>query len=174
MTGATVSAARRRAARLLAAVAALAMALGLLLALAERAARAQPAGLIDATDPSRILAVAARFGAAELTTSDNGDPLIVGEIDGVDYSVFFHRCVDGAGCRNIRFYAGWFYKDATLIEVNAFNRDRRFGTAYIDEAGDLNVEMNVNLDFGVAEENLIDMFDWWRVVLATFRRDFGL
>ena len=49
--------------------------------------------------------------------------------------------------------------------MNAWNRDRRFGKAYIDADGDIAIEMDVNLWGGVTPKNLDDTFDWWRIVL---------
>jgi Putative bacterial sensory transduction regulator len=121
--------------------------------------------LVAADNPAKILEIARGFGSAELEADSEGAPLIRARISGTRYSVFFFGCEDGKDCTSIQF---WTYatapKDA-LKAVNDWNRDRRFGKAYIDADGDVAIEMDVNLWGGVTPKNLDDTFDWWRIVL---------
>ncbi len=133
---------------------------------------------IDATDPERILAIAHSFGEAALTTDNLGDPLIEGRIGEKDYRLLFYGCSEGRDCKTLMFSAGWEGDDRTDELTDAmmadWNREKRFGKAYLDEDGLATVEMNVNLHGGVTRANLDDTIDWWRLVLAEFADYFDL
>ncbi len=58
-----------------------------------------------------------------------------------------------------------------MEEINAWNRDKRFGKAYLDDDGDPALEMNVNLRYGVSRKNFDDTVDFWRIVLKTFKEE---
>jgi hypothetical protein len=127
--------------------------------------------LIDGSDPEAIRAIATGYGSAELETDSDGDPQIVGRIDGTQYIVLFYGCTNGQNCNSIQFTAGWACVPVSLAQINAWNSGMRFGKAYLDEDGDPTVEMNVNLDFGVSRKNLDDTFDFWRLVLTQFQEE---
>ena len=127
---------------------------------------------IDATDPERILAIAHSFGEAALTTDNLGDPLIEGRIGEKGYRLLFYGCSENRDCKTLMFSAGWEDDDRTDELTDAmmadWNREKRFGKAYLDQDGIATVEMNVNLHGGVTRANLDDTIDWWRLVLAEF------
>ncbi len=129
---------------------------------------------IDATDPERILAIAHSFGEAALTTDNLGDPLIEGRIGEKDYRLFFYGCSEGRNCKTLMFAADWQSADLTHEMMADWNREKRFGKAYLDEDGNATVEMSVNLHGGVTRLNLDDTIDWWRLVLAEFGDYFDL
>jgi len=123
---------------------------------------------IDATDPARILAVVQGYGEAALTTDNLGDPLIKGRIAENHYRLFFYDCSEGRDCRTLMFAADRDGADLTDEMMAGWNREKRFGKAYLDENGNATVEMNVNLHGGVTRVNFDDTVDWWRLVLAEF------
>lgn len=128
------------------------------------------AELIGAGDLAKIVALARSYGSAEASTDDNGDPMIEGEVEGILYSVFFYGCTGGKACREIQFRASWDTgRSRSIEEMNEWNRTRRFGKAYLDDEGEPVIEMLINLHAGVSHENLDDSFDWWRVVVVSFR-----
>ena len=129
---------------------------------------------IDATDPERILAIAHSFGEAALTTDNLGDPLIEGRIGEKDYRLLFYGCSENRDCKTLMFSAGWESGDLTEEMMAGWNREKRFGKAYLDEDGLATVEMSVNLHGGVTRANLDDTIDWWRLVLAEFADYFDL
>ena len=124
--------------------------------------------IIDATDPARILAVVLPFGEATLTTDDLGDPLIEGRIGEKEYRLLFYDCSEGRDCSTLTFAAEWEAEDATDEMMADWNREKRFGKAYLDEDGHAAVEMSVNLLGGVTSVNLADTIDWWRLVMEEF------
>ena len=112
------------------------------------------------------------FGSATLERRSNGEPYIVGRIDGTKYGIYFYGCENGKACQSIQFSAGWSGTKMTLESVNRWNRDKRFGKAYLDKEGDPRLEMDVNLDYGVTKGNFEDTFDIWTRVLKSFKNDF--
>ena len=133
------------------------------------AAPASHAGeTIDATDPARVLAVVRGLGEASMTRDSMGDPLIEGQLDGKEYRLYFYDCSENRDCKSLMFHAAWEAEDLTGEAMADWNREKRFGKAYIDEDGRAALEMNVNLRGGVTLANLDDTLDWWRLVLAEF------
>lgn len=125
--------------------------------------------LVYADDPYRLFQILRGFGSAELDTDQDGDPLITGRMEGVQYQVLFYGCTDNRDCRAVQFRAAWSMPDVTLQALNEWNRTKRFGKAYIDHEGDPVIEMSINLDFGVSEDNFVDTVDWWRIAVTDFR-----
>ena len=134
--------------------------------LAAPAVRAEET--IDATDPEGILDVARHYGEATLLKDGEGDPLINGSIDGTSYQLFFYGCSENRNCTTLMFTASWEVPNLTDKAMATWNRDKRFGNAYIDGDGFPTVEMNVNLLYGVTRRNLDDTIDWWKLVLNEF------
>ncbi len=134
----------------------------------------ESAELIDATDPERLVGIASLYGAASLIDDVHGNPLLQGRIETVTYELYFYGCENARDCKNVMFRAVWMENGASPEDVMRWNREKRFGKAYIDRRGQLVVEMNVNLDYGVSIENMVDTFDWWRVVLEDFVLFFSL
>lgn len=126
------------------------------------------AELITGRDTTTIVAVAKKFGDAELTKDSEGDPKITGNIDGTKYTLYFNGCSKGENCTDIVFRAGWTGSSATAEDMHSWNKNKRWGKAYLDEEGDPNVEVLVNLEGGVSRKNLMDSFDWWRLVIKEF------
>ncbi len=130
--------------------------------------------LVDATQVDSIAAIAREYGEALVEKDNTGDPMISGQIARTNYIVFFYGCTEGADCTTIQFMSSYTNTDGVDAGViNTWNRDKRFGKAYLDDEGDPVVEMNVNLWSGVHENNLNDTFDWWRVVLESFEEHIG-
>ena len=129
---------------------------------------AEAGATIDATDPAGVLAIAGTYGDAALTKDGMGDPLIEGSIDSKEYRLYFYDCSENRDCKSLMFCAIWEAEDLTDAMMANWNREKRFGKAYLDEDGRAALEMNVNLHGGVARENLDDTLDWWRLVLAEF------
>ncbi len=129
--------------------------------------------LVMADNPAKIVEIARGFGSAELEEASDGSPRIQARIDGIKYSVLFYGCDDdGKDCTTIQFWAFTSAPPNALMAVNNWNRDRRFGKAYIDSDGDVVIEMDVNLLGGVTPKNLDDTFDWWRIVLGRAGEEF--
>ncbi|MBD3785531.1 MAG: YbjN domain-containing protein [Sphingomonadales bacterium] len=99
-----------------------------------------------------------------------GDPLLSTRIEGTNFDVYFYSCDEGP-CQSIQFSAGFDLENPMSAgKINEWNRDKRFGKAYLDDEGDPYIEYDINLDYdGVGAKNFDDTIDLWRVVLADFR-----
>lgn len=155
-----------------AALAALVLSMGL--GAAPAAALPLGATLIDGSDPQQVLRAAGRLGIAELDRDGLDDPLIRGQTGGKDYLIYFYGCERGRHCTNLSLVARWPSDHFTDKSMGDWNREKRFGKAYLDKNGNLSVELNVNLLHGVSRGNLEDTFDWWRLILDDFVEYFGL
>ena len=122
---------------------------------------------IDGSAVDDILSLAQSYGEATLTTQGNGQPRIAGKVGAVPYQVFFLNC-DSGTCEDLNFYAGFAGVKPTMDSMNAWNRDKRFGRAYLDGDLDAVIEYDINLEYGVAKDNLNAAFGVWSLVLGEF------
>lgn len=135
-------------------------------------AAAQAQSNIDGSSLAAILEVAKGYGSAELEKDSYGDPRIRGRLSGRSYAVYFHGCKGGTNCTSIQFHWGIDVKGVPLSKINEWNRTKRFGKAYLDSKGELNVELDVNMKGGLSKANLDDTFDFWKTVVTTFHQEF--
>ena len=140
-------------------------------ALAATSALAQ--SIVDGSKVDEIVTIARGYGAATLESQGDGNPRIAGNIKGVPYYVFFMNCTDQAACEDINFYAGFANIKPTMDALNAWNRDKRFGNAYLDADLDAAIEYDVNLEYGVTRENLDAAFGVWSVLLEQYTEYVG-
>lgn len=134
---------------------------------------AQAQSLIDGSQVDEILNAARGYGAATLDSQSNGDPKISGKIEGISYQVFFMNCTDNKDCEDLNFYAGFLDNKQTLEAINAWNRDKRFGKAYLDSDLDAVIEFDINLEHGVSQKNLDAAFSLWSLVLDQYATYIG-
>lgn len=125
-------------------------------------------GLLDGSRVDDILNLAIARGPATLESQANGAPRISGSIDGVPYQLFFLNCTDDGACEDLNFYAGFRDIKPTLDALNAWNRDKRFGNAYLDADLDAVIEYDVNVEYGVSPDNLDAAFGLWKLLLGEF------
>jgi hypothetical protein len=134
---------------------------------------AQAQSLLDGSNTEEIVNIARGYGSANLETQSTGDPMISGRVEGIAYQVFFLNCTDNANCEDLNFYAGFADNKPTLDVINAWNRDKRFGKAYLDSELDAVIEFDVNLEHGVSRENLDAAFGIWSIVLDQYTTYIG-
>lgn len=127
--------------------------------------------IIAADDLAAMLDLARGYGEAELTMIENGDPVIVGEISGVAYQLFFLNCADDhTGCAIMNFYAIWDVQDVAISAINEFNRMQPFNKAYLTPGNLPVVEMNLSTVGGLTRGQLDAAFERWTITLAEFPR----
>jgi hypothetical protein len=129
--------------------------------------------IVDGSMVDEILAIAKGYGNATLGAQSNGDPKVSGRIEGISYQVYFYNCTDNANCEDINFYAGFLDNKPDLETINSWNRDKRFGKAYLDSDLDAVIEWDVNLESGVTRENLDAAFGVWWLVLDQYTTYIG-
>jgi hypothetical protein len=107
---------------------------------------------------------------AELTKDDSGDPMIKSSSGGTSFSIFFYGCTDNKECSTVQFYAGFSDpNNASLRAMNDWNRDNRFGRAYLGDDGSARIEMDVDMDDGGISKLLFaDNVEFWEVVMSKF------
>jgi hypothetical protein len=143
---------------------------GAFLAAGTIAAQAQ--ALVDGTNVDEIVNLARGYGAASSDTTSSGDPMITGKVNGVAYDIYFHNCTSNTNCEDIRFFAS-FASKPTLETINEWNRDKRWGKAYLDSNLDAALEWDLNLVHGVARENLDNSLAVWMNTMDAFATFIG-
>lgn len=146
-----------------------------LLLAAAVAAAAVPASAQVVGDAEVISLLMTDYGlAVEPGTHPDGTPELASRIDGTRFRVLFYGC-DPGPCETIQFTTGFdLARPISAARLNDWNRDRRFGKAFVDDEGDPFVEMDVNLyGDGVGRRNFEDTLDLWRQVLSDFRDFIG-
>lgn len=130
---------------------------------------------------SEIVALLDAHGyQASLTTDGSGDPLVMGQADGLKFKVQTYDCNGSAPrrCRSLQFIAAFSLDraatDADVRAMNDYNRKKVYGRAFIDENGDAAVDMVINLNGGVLAGNLMDTVGTWKsFVLDVFVQHLG-
>ena len=125
-------------------------------------------GQIDGSGVNDILNLMRGYGSATLGTQDNGDPKIAGKIEGQPYSMYFSNCTNNKDCEDIDLYAGYLGIKPSLDKLNAWNRDTRFGRAYLDNDGDAGIDMDINLVHGVSADNLDSTLSIWAQLVKKY------
>ena len=111
---------------------------------------------------------------ANLTTDNEGDPMVEVTAEGQHFVVFFYDCVNNRNCKTLCFFAFWQNTNADRDLINAWNRDKRHSRAYIDKDNDAVLEMDVNLNAGGISPGLFaDDIDRWMVGLIDYARYIG-
>ena len=129
--------------------------------------------LVDGGDVDAILEIAKAHGEAVLEIQTDGDPRISGRINGLGYQLFFMNCTAGKDCEDLNFYAGFAELKPTVDAINDWNRNKRFGNAYLDSDLDAVIEFDVNLEFGVSRDNLDAAFGLWELLLQQYAEHIG-
>ena len=120
-------------------------------------------------DLKSVLDIATGYGNAELDKTESGDPVIVGDINGVAYQLFFLDCTEHRSCKVENFYAIWDTPGVTLEAINEWNRAQPFHKAYLTEENFPVIELNVSIAGGTSRSQMLDAFDRWIVALAEFQ-----
>lgn len=129
--------------------------------------------IVDGSDVEGILAIASSHGEATLEAQTDGSPRIAGRINGIGYQLFFMNCTDGTACEDLNFYAGFANLKPAVDSINDWNRNKRFGNAYLDSDLDAVIEFDVNLEFGVTRENLDAAFALWGLLMEQYAEHIG-
>ena len=152
--------------------------LGYALLAGAAAALAAPAQaqMVTASKPETVIkALQAEGYAAKLEKDGEGDPMIVSSADGVPFRVHFYGCTGGKDCATVQFSAGYDREGETpLTLINDWNRDKRFGRAFLDKEGDPYLQMDVDLDGGgVSNALFVDNFEFWVTIKQGFEKHIG-
>jgi hypothetical protein len=127
-------------------------------------------GLVDASSPQAIANLMQQAGYRAVLTTDNvGDPKIESSAAGADFSIYFYGCENGANCLSLQYTSGYDLPNgASLGLINDWNGTKRFGFAYLDNENDPFLNYDVNMSYGVSEQNFLDSLSLWDTILADF------
>jgi hypothetical protein len=98
--------------------------------------------------------------APELDEDSHGDPMIRFRVEGYNCLLFFYGVEDGRAM-SLQFRAA-FREQVPMEKVNEWNRRKRFLKVYLDEDGDVNMDMDVDLEGGVTRAYLAERLRTWR------------
>ena len=107
----------------------------------------------------------------KITDGQDGERRINSTFEGTKFGVYFFDC-DGSRCGSIQLSAG-FGKKGLAAKLADWNRDKRFGRAYLDKVGDPWVEMDVDVQHGATTEAIANDLERWKALLAEFRTYIG-
>ncbi|HEU0222837.1 MAG TPA: YbjN domain-containing protein [Paracoccaceae bacterium] len=116
-----------------------------------------------------------REGVDELRVdTSGGDTTLEGTIDGTDFQVYFYECDGGdmasvaepnSRCLGYEFRAYFLDYPTDAEQVNQWNADHHYGKLWIDNDGDLAVQLNVIVEGGIKEDNVKTTLIWFKAVL---------
>jgi len=145
----------------------IAASVALSLGAAQAQARPLPAGGVTAQEVIEVLQ--AEGYRAQEDVDGVGDPMVRSATDGVNYNIYFYDC-QGARCTSIQFGSAFDLSEPmTLDRINEWNRDMRFGRAYLDDEMNPILEMDVDLELGATTEQLESVIGTWAAVVPAFK-----
>lgn len=128
------------------------------------------ANQIGADNPETIAQLAREWATDVKVTKDGvGDPRIEFRDNNLKQEIFFYGCESNKNCTNIQFSVAW-YNDGkeTYKTMNAWNAEKRFTRAYLDEDNDPVLRMDVDLEYKVSKEHLREQMRLWRSLVDDF------
>jgi hypothetical protein len=154
---------------------------GLALGMAGTPASAGSDTVYNDLSGSEIVALLDAHGyQASLTTDEGGDPLVTAKIDGLKFKVQTYDCGKTVPrrCGSLQFIAAFSLdhavSSADFTAMNDYNKKKVYGRAFIDDNGDADVDMVMNLNGGVLAANLMDKVATWKTyVLDVFVQHLG-
>jgi len=128
------------------------LALSLIFGLAAAPAAADlPAG--GATG-SEVAALLRDLGyTTDITTDKDGSPLIHTTMAATKIDVYFYNCASSR-CTSIQFVAGFAISGVTLSTINTWDKDKRYGRAYISTEGYPFMEVDVDISNGATTSEI--------------------
>jgi len=99
---------------------------------------------------------------------DKGQVYFRLRLAGLRAALYLLDCQEGR-CESLQLYAGFsMEKPPTLERINAWNREKRFSQAYLDEDGDPALESELDLEGGVTRQAIISFLETFEVSLSRF------
>lgn len=154
-------------------------------ALPFAAAQAQGVGFSQATaqlstdapetfsaDPQQIATFLRNEGyAVQVSTDNDGDPVISTRSQGARYSIYFYGCEGGANCTAISFDSAFQpTKKSSLEHLNEWNLNKRYAYAVVRKDKAIAVRMDVQMIGGLSHETFKETVSLWDRQLGAFLR----
>ena len=112
----------------------------------------------------------------ETATDKAGNPLIHTAMGGSKVDIYFYNCTTTAGtarCNSIQFAAGFVISAVSLSTINAWNRDKRYGRAYLSSDGYPFMEVDVDISAGATTAQIRAYARHVETLLPDFRTAIG-
>lgn len=111
---------------------------------------------------------------ATMGVDDEGDPKIDSTVEGVDFEVICYPSKKKPSlCASIQFSTVFNLEDGTTWEkVNAWNRGRRYGQAWLDEEMDPFMDLSVELERGASTELIEEHLEIWSELMVHWKEHF--
>jgi hypothetical protein len=141
---------------------------------------AAPAGaqLVTAKDPQSVIrALQAEGYKAKLDKDDEGDPKIISSASGSEFFVNFYGCEKNRNCTSIHFASGYdpdSGKGPALAAINAWNKDKRYSKAWLDDDGDYWLELDLYTGAaGISTDVFTKHLNIWTTQMGEFEKATG-
>lgn len=100
-------------------------------------------------------------------TTSSGSPMISFRMEDLKVGMYFYS-QRGSDYRSIQLAAGFAMSDKpSLDSINAWNRTKRYGRAYLDRVGDPMVEADMDVE-GVTQQAIEEFIRTFRTVLKAY------
>lgn len=110
--------------------------------------------------------------------SSGGDTTLEGKVAGKNFQVYFYECDDGgltapaepeSRCLGYEFRAYFNDRAKDTRSINQWNADHHYGKMFKDDDGDLAIQLNVIVEGGITEDNIVTTLAWWKAVVDSSR-----
>lgn len=131
---------------------------------------------LEATNPGALAEAMQSSGyRAELTTDDDGDPMIIGTASRSTYWIRFLDCDTPAGCLAVGFYVSYELQRLPELEaINQFNNDFRYIRAAMDPWEQPTMFMDVLMrDGGISRDAFLEYVRLWHAIVPEFENVIG-
>ena len=105
---------------------------------------------------------------ADVTADRSGDPMIRSSTGKQLFIVYFYQCGSQLRCTSLQFTAPFRHRAVSSASLAVWNRDHRFGRAYLDFRGVARVSMDVETSGGVTTDALRADLSRWISVIGEF------
>jgi len=105
---------------------------------------------------------------ADITNEKPGSPSIRSSTGKILFFVHFLQCNTQLRCASIQFVAEIRRKAMAPATIAAWNRERRFGRAFLDNHGTAWIAMDVETSHGITTEALAANLERWVGVISAF------
>jgi hypothetical protein len=131
---------------------------------------AAEAGRIDRVGGEQLADLLAEAGyRATVGRDGEGDPMVSSSAAGANFSIYMYGCEDES-CNSLQFIAGFDLADGIALQrINAWNRDKRYGSAYLDDEDDPWLQMDLDLEGGSSTGQLTEYVELWDTLLGQFQ-----
>jgi Putative bacterial sensory transduction regulator len=103
---------------------------------------------------------------AEIEELQNGRKVIRSAASGSRFSVYTYGPADDLEKVQTIQFAYAVEKKVDPEEINKWNVEKRFGKAYLDEDGDLNLDWDIVVSY-TTSEFLKECLNWWDLILGS-------